>query len=268
MSAEPNEMTRPLALVTGASSGIGLELAREFASRGYDVVVAAEDAAVEDPTLLGDGAAPVLAVREDLAEPGGVDRLDARVRQLGRPVDVLAINAGVGVAGPFVDTDLGSHLELVDLNVRGAVHLARLVLPRMVQNGDGGVLFTSSIAATMPGPYESTYNASKAFLYSFAQALRTELDGTGVTVTALMPGPTDTNFFARAGLEDTKLGQSKKDDPRDVAREGIDALLAGEDHVVAGSMKNRLQVAAARVLPDETIAAAHAKLSEPGSADG
>src|ERR671911_3200557 len=127
------------------------------------------------------------------------------------------------------------------------------------------LLFTSSIAATMPGPYESTNAASKAFLYSFAQAIRTELKGSGVTVTALMPGPTDTNFFARAGLEDTKLGQSKKDDPAEVARDGFEALMAGKDHVVAGSPRNKAQVAAAKFLPDTVTASLHATMSKPGS---
>jgi uncharacterized protein len=257
--------TRPLALVTGASSGIGLELARELRDRGYDVVVTAEDAAVEDPGLLGEGATPVLAVRADLADPLGVEKLDDRVRQLGRPLDILAINAGVGVGGHFIETELGAQLNLVDLNVRSAVHLARLRLPEMVQRGEGGVLFTSSIAATMPGPYQSTYNASKSFVYSFAEALRVELEDTGVTVTALMPGPTETNFFRRANIEDTKLGQSKKDDPREVARDGLDALSAGKDHVVAGSAKNKAQVAAAKVLPDTAMAAIHARMTEPGS---
>jgi short-subunit dehydrogenase len=127
------------------------------------------------------------------------------------------------------------------------------------------VLFTSSIAATMPGPYMSTYNASKSFLYSFAQALRTELDGTGVTVTALMPGPTDTNFFARADMEDTKLGQMKKDDPAEVARDGVEALLKGKDRVIAGSLKNKAQVAASTVMPDTAVAAVHGAMTKPGS---
>ena len=135
----------------------------------------------------------------------------------------------------------------------------------MVARGRGRLLFTSSIAATMPGPYESTYAASKAFLYSFAQAIRTELKGTGVTVTALMPGPTDTNFFARAGLENTKLGQSKKDDPAEVARDGFEALMAGKDHVVAGSPRKKAQVAAAKFLPDTVTASLHATMSKPGS---
>jgi uncharacterized protein len=260
-------ITRPLALVTGASSGIGLELAKELCDRGYDVVVSAEDAAVEDPGLLDGAGTPVLAVRADLADPSGVQELDDRVRELGRPLDILAINAGVGVGGHFIETALDAHLNLVDLNVRSAVHLARLRLPEMVQRGDGGVLFTSSIAATMPGPYQSTYNASKSFLSSFAEALRVELEDTGVTVTALMPGPTETNFFRRADIEDTKLGQTKKDNPRRVARDGLDALSAGKDHIVAGSAKNKVQVAAAKLLPDTATAAMHGRLSEPGSGD-
>ena len=166
----------------------------------------------------------------------------------------MAINAGVGVGGPFVETELHDHLRLIELNVTGAVHLAHLLLPDMAARGEGGVLFTSSIAATMPGPYMSTYNASKAFLQSFAEALRYELKDAGVTVTALMPGPTDTDFFARAGMEDTRLGQSKKDDPADVAREGFDALMAGKDHVVAGSPKNKIQATAAQVIPDKVAA--------------
>jgi short-subunit dehydrogenase len=261
-----NSANRPLALVTGASSGIGLEFAKELSTRGFDVAVAAEDAGIDGPNLFDGDGTPALAVRVDLAEPDGVEQLAARVRQLGRPVDVLAVNAGVGVGGEFVRGDLQAHLKLVDLNVRSAVHLTRLMLPGMVERGDGAVLFTSSIAATMPGPYQSTYNASKSFLLSFAEALRTEVADSGVAVTALMPGPTDTNFFERAGIEDTKLGQSKKDDPRDVARDGLDALFKGKDHVVAGSLKNRAQVAAAKVLPDRTLAATHGKASKPGSA--
>jgi uncharacterized protein len=254
------------AVVTGASSGIGRALAAELAQRGHDVVVAAEDAAVEDPTVLGNGTRPALAVRVDLADPEGVQELDRRVRELDRPVDVLCVNAGVGIGDRFVDRPVDEHLRLVDLNVRSAVHLAGLMLPAMVERKAGRVLFTSSIAATMPGPYEATYNASKAFLQLFAQALRVEVQDAGVTVTALQPGPTDTEFFARAGIEDTKLGQSPKDDPRDVAREGLDALFAGKDRVVAGSLKNKVQAGLAKVLPEKATAAAHARFSEPGSA--
>ncbi len=276
-----NSNGRPLAVVTGASSGIGQALAEEFAEQGFDLVVAAEDRAIEDIAARLRAGAPdagkgkskgershsacaATAVQVDLATPQGNEELYRRVRAIGTP-RAVAINAGVGVNGPFAETPLEAHLSLVDLNVRAAVHLARLVLPDMVRAGEGGLLFTSSIAATMPGPYLSTYSASKAFLYSLAEALHTELADTGVTVTALMPGPTDTKFFARAGMEDTKLGQTKKDDPREVAREGVHALFEGKDHVIAGSAKNRAQVAAAKVAPDSATAAMHAKMSKPGS---
>jgi len=258
--------SRPLALVTGASSGIGLELANELVERDHDVVVVADDAAIERADLLERGS-PVLALRADLTDPSAVAGVAERVDALGRPLDVLVINAGVGVGKRFVDGNLDDHLRLVDLNVRSAVQLAGLLLPAMVERDTGAVLFTSSIAATMPGPYESTYNASKAFLYLFAEGLRAEMHDTGVNVTALMPGPTETNFFERAGIEDTKLGQSKKDDPREVAREGLDALFAGKDHVIAGSVKNKAQVGMAKVLPDSAVGAAHRKMSEPGSGD-
>ncbi|MGI5229342.1 SDR family NAD(P)-dependent oxidoreductase [Actinoallomurus sp. CA-142502] len=163
--------------------------------------------------------------------------------------------------------DLAAELRLVNLNVTSAVHLIRLVLPHMVEQGSGRVLITSSIAATMPGPYYATYAASKAFLYSFAEAIRHELRESGVTVTALMPGPTDTGFFERAGMEDTKLGaMENKDDAAEVARQGFAALMAGKDHVVAGSLKNRAQAAAAKVLPETAKAKAQARLTEPGSA--
>jgi short-subunit dehydrogenase len=258
---------RPLALVTGASSGIGLELAREFVLHDHDVLVAAEDDGIATvPELVAEeGPGVVTPVQADLATRRGVETLLERVRSMSAPLEAAAINAGIGVAGPFVETDVEAHLRLVDLNVTGAVLLAHGLLRDMAQRGSGGVLFTSSIAATMPGPWEATYNASKSFLLSFAEALHVELEDRGVRVTALMPGPTDTNFFARAGLEGTKLGQTKKDDPRDVARDGYAALARGDDHVVAGSLKNKAQAAAGKFLPYERTARAHGGLSEPAS---
>jgi short-subunit dehydrogenase len=263
------EESAPLALVTGASSGIGLELAREFVAHGHDVVVAAEDDGISRvPALLAaDGPGTVTAIQVDLATRAGVEELLERVRAMPTALGIAAINAGVGVSGPFIETDVDAHLELVELNVTGAVQLAHGVLQDMVACGGGAVLFTSSIAATMPGPFASTYNASKSFLLSFAEALRVEVADAGVIVTALMPGPTDTNFFARAGMEDTKLGQAKKDDPRDVARDGYEALMRDDDHVVAGSMKNKAQAMAGKLMPYERTAKAHGALSEPGSGD-
>jgi short-subunit dehydrogenase len=263
---EPN----PLAVVTGASSGIGLELAKQLAEHGFDEIVAADDTGLDAAAegLRGAGV-EVRTARADLATEAGVEQLVTEVTTTGRPVDALVINAGVGVAGPFAgdDSSVEDQLRVVDLNVRSSVHLAKRLVPGMVRRGSGRVLFTSSIAAVMPGPFQAVYNASKAFLLSFAEALREELKDSGVTVTALLPGPTDTEFFERAGLQDTKLGAGAKDDPAVVAREGYEAMMAGKHRVVAGSVKNKAQVAAANVVPDPALAAQHRRMSEPGSAD-
>jgi short-subunit dehydrogenase len=260
---------KPLAVVTGASSGIGLELAKQFAENGYDLVIVAEDNELDAAaSSLRDLGAQVDSVHTDLARAGGVEELVERVAEAARPVAAAALNAGVGVNGAFVgETKLEDHLREVDLNVRSTVHLAYLLLPWMVQAGEGRMLFTSSIAATTPGPFMAVYNASKAFVKSFAEAVREELRDTGVTVTTLMPGPTETEFFDRARMRDTKLGQSEKDSAADVAKQGYDALMAGKDHVVAGSAKNKAQAVAGNVLPDTALAAQHRKMSEPGTAD-
>ena len=264
MEVDGRRSDRRLAVVTGASSGIGLELAKVFADNAFDLIIAAEDDLEPPATELRGRGSTVDTVRADLGTHEGVEALAQRVGT-STPVDALAINAGVGVGGPFLETALERHLALLALNVTGAVHLAHRLLPAMVERGEGRVLFTSSIAATMPAPYESTYGASKAFLSSFGLALRNELADSGVTVTMLMPGPTETEFFERAGLEDTKLGQSSKDDPATVAAEGFEAMMAGKDHVVTGSFKNKLQAGGAKVLPDKVSAAGHASMSKPGS---
>lgn len=252
------------AVVTGASSGIGLELARQFAQHGHDVVVCAEDAeldaAASDLATTGAG---VQAVRADLATTDGVERLVAAVEATGRPVDALVLNAGVGNGGAFLDVPLADEQRLIALNVGSTVHLAKRLLPAMVARGEGGVLFTASVASTMPGPYYATYAASKAFVLSFSQALRHELKDAGIRVTALMPGPTDTEFFDRADMGDTPVYDAPKDDPADVAADGYEALLAGKDHVVAGSRKNRLQTTAGKLLGDPTKAAFHATMTQP-----
>jgi len=226
---------RGLAVVTGASSGIGRALASEFASAGFDLVIAAEDERIQ-AVAVGLQAAGVRAtgVKADLSTYDGVQALHSAVRGTGRAPDAVVINAGAGVSGDFArDNDLASELRLIGLNVTGAVHLAKLMLAEMTASGTGGLLFTSSIAATPPGPYHATYVASKAFLLSFAEALRYELRDTGVRVTALMPG---------------------QDDPASVARQGVEALLAGREHVAAGAARNagaagnKVQFAAGRVL--------------------
>jgi uncharacterized protein len=260
--------TKQFAIVTGASSGIGFELAKQFAENGFDLLIVAGgdriNTAADEIQMLG---ATVNAVQADLATHDGVHQLLSAIQSSGRPVDAVAINAGVGVAGRFVETDLREELNMVALNVTSTVHLAKYVVKDMVTRGSGRILFTSSIAGTMPTPYEAVYGATKAFVRSFSQSLREELKETGVSVTALMPGATETEFFHRAGADDTKLGVSEKDDPAEVAKEGFEALMAGKDHVVAGSFKNKLQAAAGYALPDPLVAKAHAGMSEPGSAN-
>ena len=185
----------------------------------------------------------------------------------GRTLDVVALNAGVGLGGAFLDTDIEAEVGVIDLNVTSTVRLAKLVLRDMVARGSGRVLITSSIASTMPGTFQSVYNASKSFLQSFAEALQEELKDTGVTITSLMPGPTDTNFFARAGMLDTTVGRGTKDDPLAVARQGLQALRDGRAKIVAGSVKTKLQGVANTVLPDAVKAKAHRKMAEPGSGE-
>jgi len=256
---------KQLALVTGASSGIGRDLAKEFVANGFDVVIAAEDAAIHTVAaeLQGHGAS-VEAVQADLATEAGVDELWGR---LPRPPAAAALNAGIGQGGAFKDTDLADELKLIDLNVRNTVHLAKHVVQDMTARGEGRILFTSSIASTMPGAFQAVYNASKSFVQSFAVALREELKDTGVTVTSLMPGPTETEFFERADMLDTKVGSSDKDDPEDVARMGFEALMNGDERVVAASLSTKLQGRGSRLMPDRMKAAMHRRMAEPGSGD-
>jgi short-subunit dehydrogenase len=258
------------AVVTGASSGIGFELARQFAEHGYDLLVTAEDAGIDQAAadLRRDGRNQIIAVRADLATYEGVEELYAAILESGRDVDAIALNAGRGIGGDFVrETDLADELNVIDVNVTSTVHLAKRVLPGMVGRGSGQVLFTSSIASTMPGTYQAVYNASKSFVQSFAEALRAELKDTGVTVTALMPGPTDTNFFHRAEMDDTRVGAAQKDDPAVVAKQGFEAMREEKEKVVAGSLKTKVQGAAAKVMPDKAKAEMPRKMAEPGSAE-
>jgi len=266
MDTDDGAIRHELAIVTGASSGIGLALARQFAEHEFDLIVAAEDAEIHNVAKeLKEFEVEVDAVRCDLSTEAGVEKLVDAIG--GRQVDAIAINAGIGVGGDFRETDLREELRLVDLNCRSVVHLAKRVIPDMAARGSGRALFTASIAALSPSPFEAVYGASKAFVLSFAEALHNELKDSGVTITALMPGPTETNFFRRAGMEDTKLGVAEKDDPKDVARQGFEAMMAGKDRVVAGSTKNRLRAVASKVMSEQAKAEIHRDMSEPGSAE-
>lgn len=254
-----------LALITGASSGIGFELATQFAEHGYDLVVAAEDDGIQAAaTQLSGLGTDVRPVQVDLRYSNGVEELYRQATDGGRQLDAAALNAGMGAGKSFVDSDLDADLSIVDLNVRSNVHLAKLILLDMVRRDAGKLLFTSSIAAMMPGPYQSVYNASKSFIQSFAEALQDELRKTAITVTSLMPGPTDTNFFRRAGQADnTRMGRMSKDDPATVAKQGFDALMSGERKVVAESLTTKIMGITNRLLPDSVKAAANRVLAKP-----
>lgn len=259
---------RPFAVVTGGSNGIGYELAKLLVGNGHDVLIASQDGGHLDEaarTLSACGG-QVTTHSADLSQEQGVDSLIDAIRASGRPVDVLCVNAGVGLGGPFIETDLERELAMIDLNVRGAVQLTKPVVKDMAARDFGKILFTSSIASSMPDPFEAIYGATKMFLRWFGEALRSELKDTGVTVTVLMPGPTETDFFRRAEMLDTKIGASdSKDDPAAIAKAGLDALQSGSDKVVP-LLKNKVMSAVTEALPDKAAAALHRGLSKPGSA--
>lgn len=258
-------VARQIAVITGASTGIGFELACIAAKRGYDLVVAANEERIEDAarTLRSHGAT-VVSVRADLATPEGVDQLYESILATERPVELLMANAGVGLGHGFLDQDVEAWRRVVDTNITGTIYLIQKIGADMRARNAGRILITGSIAGFMPGSFQAVYNGTKAFLNSFSFALRNELKDTNVTVTCLMPGATDTEFFARAGMLATKVGQDEKDDPAEVAATGFEAMMKGEGDVVSG-WKNKLQTAAANIMPAGMLAEQHRKMAEPGS---
>ncbi|MGY3604428.1 MULTISPECIES: SDR family NAD(P)-dependent oxidoreductase [unclassified Bradyrhizobium] len=252
------------AVVTGASTGIGLELARCCARAGFDLLIAADEPAIETAAeeLRGHGG-KVDAVDADLSTTEGVDRLYAATK--GRRVDALLANAGVGLGHAFLDQDFNRVRRVIDTNITGTVYLIHRVGNDMRRSNAGCILITGSIAGFMPGSFQAVYNGSKAFLDSFSFALREELRGTGVTVTCLMPGATETEFFRRADMMDTSVGTAKKDDAAGVAKAGFEAMMSGKGDIVTG-IKNKIQSAVANVLPAGVLARQHRKMAEPGTA--
>lgn len=261
-----NSTVRPLAVVTGGSSGIGLELARECLANGFDVVIAADknlDSAVK---ALGQSSGRIETVECDLATQSGVEKLWQALA--GREPDALLANAGHGLGRAFLDQEFDEISHVIDTNVTGTLFLIHKVGQQMLARRRGRILITGSIAGFMPGSFQAVYNGTKAFIDSFSWALRNELKDTGVSVTCLMPGVTDTEFFARADMMDTKVGQDEhKADPADVARIGFKAMMDGEGDVVAG-WKNKLQSAVATVTPSSVLAEQHRKMAEPGTGKG
>ncbi|HUS32682.1 MAG TPA: SDR family NAD(P)-dependent oxidoreductase [Kofleriaceae bacterium] len=259
---------RQFAVITGASSGIGFELAKQCVLNNFDILICAEDEGIHEAARhLGATGVAVEAVHADLATFEGCEKLVTAVNSYGRPLDALLLNAGIGVGGAFVQNELEDELRMIALNVNAVVHLAKRLVPRMVTRGQGRVLVTSSVAATSPAPFLAVYGATKAFDLSFAEALRFELKDTGVTVTALQPGATDTEFFDRADMDNTKVAQGKKDDPEDVAKKGFDAMMAGKDKVIAAGLKSKLEGIAGELLPEPVKAKMQASQTRPGSAE-
>jgi uncharacterized protein len=262
------ETKRKFAVVTGASSGIGFELARQCLEHDFDVLICAESAEIERAAAqLGAAGRLVIPFQADLATYDGVERLYQAILDQHRPVDALLLNAGIGVNGEFVKTDLAAELMSIALNCNHTVHLSKRVLPGMLSRGQGRILITGSVVSTSPSPYQAVYGATKAFVMSFGEAVRHEVKDTGVTVTVLQPGVTDTKFFERADMLDTQIGKAdKKDDPALVARQGFEAMMTGKDSVLAGSLKTRIGGLMNEVLPETVKAAEVAKRSRPGSA--
>ena len=265
-NVEETMMANQLAVVTGASMGIGYNLAKVFAENGFDLVIAAEPEGLlkAETDLLALGV-QVKAVSCDLSVYDEVKRFWSEVEATGRPVDAIAINAGIGVGGLFAETPIDEEVRLVRTNVEGTVHLAKYAVKHMVAKGSGKILITASIASEMVAPREAVYAASKSFDLSFAKSLRAELQDTGVTVTALQPGPTDTHFFDRSGLHDTKAGTEgkKESEPYDVAKQGFKALMDGEEHVYSASFITKVQGALMGLVPDAVQAKMHDKQAEP-----
>jgi uncharacterized protein len=255
-------MANKFAIITGASTGIGLELARLAAADGHDLLLAADTPFEAGRDGFDTGAE---RMEVDLSTIEGVDRLLAAAR--GRQVDLLCANAGHGLGRAFLDQDVADWRHVIDTNVTGTIYLLQQVLREMTARNAGKVLVTGSIAGFIPGSFNAVYNGTKAFVDNFTDALRNEIkECDGVTLTTLMPGPVETEFFERADMMDTSVGADPdKSDPADVAKDGYDAVMEGKSSIVSG-WKNKVQQAMANVTPAAILADQHRKLAEPGTA--
>ncbi|MCF0057077.1 SDR family oxidoreductase [Dyadobacter sp. CY356] len=245
------------ALITGATSGIGYELAKLFAADQYNLIIVArnENDLESTATELRQNHIEVVTFSKDLFNRDEAFSLYEEVKQRGIQVDVLVNDAGQGVYGLFKDTDIEQEIDIINLNISSLVILTKCFLQDMTTRGSGKILNLASIASKIPGPWQAVYHGTKAFVLSFSEAIREELKDTDITITALMPGPTDTDFFNKADMEDSKAVQDKSSlaDAADVAKDGYEALMAGKDKVVSG-FKNKVQVAMGTVTPDSIVA--------------
>ncbi|MDO5619766.1 SDR family NAD(P)-dependent oxidoreductase [Kocuria sp.] len=252
-----------LALITGASAGIGFELARQLAERGHDIAGVGVGRRIHElPDKLPH--VQVLPIQADLATEEGVAHVWSEVEALGRQIDVVALNAGKSLGGAFLDTDLAEEEQMIALNITSQVRLAKRVVRKLAEQRHGRILITTSMSALTPTPYESIYGPTRAFMFSFAEGLRQEMREYGVTVTALLPGATATDFHQTAGMGNTVFGSNDwKNDPALVARRGLDALFAGRDHVIGGDAKTRRAAVVNKLLPEQVKARRFAKDSKP-----
>ena len=257
----PNS-TSPLAVVTGGSSGIGYELAKQFAQHGYDLAISgSSDRVHASAAHLRDVGVEAWSHQADAGTHDGVEAFWRFVESLGRPVDVAVRNVGIATGGAFADTALEDHLRVLAVNVVGTTHMAKRVVDHMVANRSGRILIVSSISATTPTPYEGVYGGTKAFGYNLAESLREELREHGISVTALLPGATDSDFHSNAGMgADTPIGRLKKFPKDEVARLGYEGLIAGDDMVVGGDESARAALERHLTTPEPVKAAAHAEL--------
>lgn len=260
-------MAKELAFVSGASSGIGYQLALQLAERGYDLAITASSDRLHEAA--GDfeaAGAQVLTIQADSTKRDEVAKAWQQVEATGRPVSVACINAGIGEGGQFAtETSLDQELAIVDLNCASTVQFAKYAAKQMAQRGSGNILFTASIASETTSPGMAVYSASKAFVLSLSKSLRFELEKSGVNVTALQPGPVDTNFFEVAHMSDTKIGTDgkKSNEPNEVAKVGLDALFDGKEHVYAADLMTKLEGAVANITPDSVQAKMQEKMMAP-----
>jgi short-subunit dehydrogenase len=253
-------------VITGGTSGIGYELAKLFAQDGYNMVIVARDEHELDNTAIGfqqQYEIDVVKISKDLFDPQNAFALYEEIKSKGLNVGVLINDAGQGQYGKFIETDIKRELDIIHLNISSVVILTKLFLKDMVQKGKGKILNLSSIASKMPGPYQAVYHGTKAFVQSFTEAIRNEVKETGVTVTALLPGATDTDFFNKAEMQDSKMvREGKLANAEKVAKDGYEALMKGDDMIVSG-LKNKMQVAMGNILPDDVVAESVNKQQAP-----
>jgi uncharacterized protein len=260
------QQSKKTALVTGGSSGIGYELAKLLAADGFDLILVARDTAGLDRAALaisGLSGGKVVTIEKDLFDPKNSFQLVEDIQSQGVQIDILVNDAGQGLYGEFKDTDINRELDIINLNIAATVILTKGFLPDMVARHSGKILNLASVAGKTPGPLQSVYHGTKAFIHSFSEAIHSEVKEYGVTVTSLLPGATDTDFFNKAEMLQSKIVQEGKlADPAKVARDGYEALMAGKDKVISGA-KNKAMVAMADILPDSVVADQMKKQQEP-----